>query len=374
MKTLLVYILFISTSFAKGPILYPLDSPDYDLGHMIEKCGVKLNPKSYCKDSNGFQRRNAIYREIVINAPIEQVWSIITDLNRYKVWNPFMPKLKSDFKIGGKLKFVVKLGKVIQFPEVLWTQAFEDQGSMRRWCWGNKILFKTVGYSQRCRWLRSLGKNKTLYMTTEKFKGNSAELINLMQRKVLTNGVEKEARVLKRLAEYEHEKSFYPKESKACNGEGQCIDPIYKKTDREIILFKTFKGTPKEVLSHFYEIDKIKNWLGNFNEIIPPGISKNPLGLGYVRRIKAPFVGTTDETYTIIIPNKLVRYRVTKSSFMKNHLGDHAVFPNDDDTTDLLWVIKYDSRYAHPNFQRWFIEKHLKGGLRKLERRIFSRN
>lgn len=370
MKTLLLYFLFINISFAKGPILYPLDSPNYDLGHMIKKCGEKRNPKSYCKDSNGFQRKNAIYRKVLINAPIDQVWKIITDLDRYKIWNPFMPSLKSDFKIGGKLSFVVKLGKVIRFPEFLWTQAFENKGNIRRWCWGNQILFKVVGYSQRCRWLKSVGKNKTLYMTTEKFKGNSAEIINFTQRKVLTNGVEKEAKVLKRLAEYEYEKRSYPKEFKACNADGVCIRPINKKTNKEIILFKTFRASPKKVLSYFYEIDKVQKWLGNFVEKIPPGTPHNPLGLGYVRRIKAPFVGTTDETYTAIIPHKLVRYRVTKSSFMKNHVGDHVVFPNKDNTTDLLWVIKYDANYIHPNFQRWFIKNHLKGGLKKLEKII----
>ena len=76
-----IFILLFSLPIFSKENMYPIDSPDYDLGHMMEKC-----PKSRdkgCMDDNGFKRKNAIYTSIVIEAPSEVVWKVMTDLPRY---------------------------------------------------------------------------------------------------------------------------------------------------------------------------------------------------------------------------------------------------------------------------------------------------
>jgi hypothetical protein len=276
-----------------------------------------------------------------------------------------MPKLESDFKVGGRVKFKVALGPVIKLTEELFTQAFESQ---KRWCWGNKILFKKFGYSQRCRWLQKIDPNKTLYMTTEKFKGAMAGMVNLTQRKILTKGVMNETRELKNLAEYEYQSQFFKREVKACNAEGDCIRPSKKRGRREIILTRTLDTTPENVFPWLYEIEKIQKWLGNFKTKVTGVAPNDPFGNGNVRRIVAPFVGITDETYTIIDDKKFhIRYRVTKSKYMKNHIGDMLLFRDGKNKTQFIWVISYDSLFKSPRFQRWFINNHLKGGLKKLK-------
>jgi uncharacterized membrane protein len=45
-----------------------------------------------------------IKTEIVINAPANVVWSILTDFQRFPEWNPFIPKATGDVKEGTQLR------------------------------------------------------------------------------------------------------------------------------------------------------------------------------------------------------------------------------------------------------------------------------
>lgn len=367
MKLFIAILLAFSSmsAFAK-PVLYPIDDPGYDMGQMIKRCGKKL-VKNDCKDSNGFPRKYAIYREIVINAPVEKVWEIIVDLKRYGNWNPFMPKLSAGFKVGEKIKFTVNMGP-IKFWESLWTQAFEKN---KRWCWGNKIPL-LGGYSQRCRWLKRIGKNKTLYMTTEKFQGRPAGFINKMQRKTLIKGVENESRALKYLAEFESTK--FPHEGLVCDGDNNCKHPSRKKGKKEIILQRTFNTSRENLFKWLSNIKYIQKWLGNFKEQTSSLDPKNRFGKGHVRRIDAPFVGITDETITIAQYPWHIRYRATQSSMMMHHQGDMMIHSLGKNKSELFWIITFDSKWKSAGFLKWFTETFLKGGLRKLNRKINKEN
>jgi len=166
------------------------DSADFDFGHMFRLCLQKND----CVDQLGYSRQDTIFRSIKINAAVEDVWAAIVDLKNYSQWNPFMPQLDADLRLGGVVVFKVRLGKVIRFKEKLYTVAFEPQ---RRWCWSNKILFKRFGISQRCRWLKKLEDGSTMYFTSEKFKGPAAAMIKATTFRQLSSGVEAEAKSLK---------------------------------------------------------------------------------------------------------------------------------------------------------------------------------
>ena len=49
--------------------------------------------------------------EVVIDTPIELAWEILTDPEHYHEWNPFTPKIETDFQIGSKVELEVHLGK-----------------------------------------------------------------------------------------------------------------------------------------------------------------------------------------------------------------------------------------------------------------------
>ena len=47
---------------------------------------------------------------IRINAPIETVWAILTEVDKYGRWNPFTPRARTDFAIGAPADLLVSMG------------------------------------------------------------------------------------------------------------------------------------------------------------------------------------------------------------------------------------------------------------------------
>ena len=72
-----------------------------------------------------------IEHAIDIQAPAATVWRILTDIDHYAEWNPFMPRLSGRLALGERLTLSVRPGtRTMTFrPTVL---AFED-GTLIRW-------------------------------------------------------------------------------------------------------------------------------------------------------------------------------------------------------------------------------------------------
>ena len=49
-----------------------------------------------------------IQTEILINAPIEKVWAILTDLHAYAEWNPFIRKIEGNLQLDSQLTVTMK--------------------------------------------------------------------------------------------------------------------------------------------------------------------------------------------------------------------------------------------------------------------------
>jgi len=47
---------------------------------------------------------------IQIDAPIDFVWDVLTDVENYGEWNPFTPRARTDFKIGSPVRLLVRMG------------------------------------------------------------------------------------------------------------------------------------------------------------------------------------------------------------------------------------------------------------------------
>ena len=47
---------------------------------------------------------------IQINAPIDFVWGVLTEVEKYGEWNPFTPQARTDFKIGSPAHLRVRMG------------------------------------------------------------------------------------------------------------------------------------------------------------------------------------------------------------------------------------------------------------------------
>ena len=47
---------------------------------------------------------------VTIDAPVEVVWTVLTEVERYGEWNPFTPRARTDFAIGSPAHLRVRMG------------------------------------------------------------------------------------------------------------------------------------------------------------------------------------------------------------------------------------------------------------------------
>ena len=86
-------------------------------------------------------------------------------------------------------------------------------------------------------------------------------------------------------------------------------------------------------------------------------------GVGSVRELKvSPVVPPFEETVTEVVPNELIRYRITKGSPLKDHRGEMRFTPNADGTSHLHYEIAFGSKV--PGVDR-IVAKTLKGSIEK---------
>ncbi len=52
-----------------------------------------------------FMGNKSVHHEIVINKSSEKVWEVLTDIDRYKEWNPVMELLEGKIKEGNQVKY-----------------------------------------------------------------------------------------------------------------------------------------------------------------------------------------------------------------------------------------------------------------------------
>lgn len=104
--------------------------------------------------------------EIILNATPDKVWNALLDFGAYASWNPFIPSIKGEAKVGGQLtNTMVNKGKEMVFKprvtKVEENKCFEWLGATM----GG--LFKGRHYFI----LEDLGNNQTKLIHGEKFTG-----------------------------------------------------------------------------------------------------------------------------------------------------------------------------------------------------------
>jgi len=65
--------------------------------------------------------RHQLHTEIEIDAPAETVWNILTDLDGYPDWNPFITEARGDIAVGNRLvnRLQPPGGKAMNFKPVV---------------------------------------------------------------------------------------------------------------------------------------------------------------------------------------------------------------------------------------------------------------
>ena len=111
--------------------------------------------------------KHSISTQIDINAPAGVVWKVLTDLENYSNWNPFIISAKGDIAVGSKLtnRMQPPGGKAMTFKPIVTVveenKVFEWLGSL-----GLPRLF-----DGRHRFVLSENENKTRLVQSEEFSG-----------------------------------------------------------------------------------------------------------------------------------------------------------------------------------------------------------
>jgi hypothetical protein len=109
-----------------------------------------------------------IRTEIEIDAPINVVWSILTDFTRHAEWNPFIREISGELRKGAQLQ--VNLGapgkRAMKFKPIV--QMVEPEKAFR---WLGHLFISGLFDGEHIFEVEPAGKNATRFIQREKFNG-----------------------------------------------------------------------------------------------------------------------------------------------------------------------------------------------------------
>lgn len=125
-------------------------------------------------------KNKEITTQIKINATPEQVWNVLTNFDRYGVWNPFIDYIDGDVEVGNKIK--VKLGGMKFNPTVL------QYSAKNEFVWLGHLGIKGLFDGEHRFRLVDNGDGTTTFIQSEKFNGI---LVGLLSKKLDTETMDK---------------------------------------------------------------------------------------------------------------------------------------------------------------------------------------
>lgn len=141
-----------------------------------------------------------IETEIQINADPKQVWEILTDLNRYPEWNPFIKKIKGKIIKGEKLEVHISpphTKEMIFKPTVLSAKPHSE------FRWLGHLLFPSIFDGEHSFTIEG-NENGSLLVQKEIFKGFLVPILWKSMEKNIKEGFEQMNKALKQRAEREN--------------------------------------------------------------------------------------------------------------------------------------------------------------------------
>lgn len=133
-----------------------------------------------------------------IDAPIEHVWSILTDFECYPQWNPFTVSIDTRFEIGRPVIMEVALMPPKTMRQVEFINVIE---APRRIAWGYVMGHRSILQANRYQCLEPLENGRCRYRTVDYFSGSLVPLMMATMGSKVKAGFEGVARGLKTRAE-----------------------------------------------------------------------------------------------------------------------------------------------------------------------------
>jgi len=112
--------------------------------------------------------KKSIKTNIIINAPVDKVWNVLIDFDKYPEWNPFVVKVAGNIKEGNTIEvtFQTKGSKPVVFtPKII---LFKEYNVLR---WEGRLLMPGIFTGRHTFQVKSIGTGKTQLIQKEKFYG-----------------------------------------------------------------------------------------------------------------------------------------------------------------------------------------------------------
>ncbi len=135
---------------------------------------------------------------VVIDAPIDTVWNLLVDVDRYHEWNPFARTYaRTDVRVGATIDFDVKLGRYDRKQ----TERFVAIEPPTLLSWSTKIAHKSLLKALREQRLENRSETSCAYFNTDTLEGPLAPLAVLLFGRAMHRGFADVGRALKQRAE-----------------------------------------------------------------------------------------------------------------------------------------------------------------------------
>lgn len=149
-----------------------------------------------------YRQRRIFPREVSasadILAPIEAVWKVLVDFERYAEWNIFTPKVETDLQIGSRVRMRVVMPGKFDAERIERINLVEAGETI---CWGMHMGHPAVLCANRWQMLCPLESGETRYVTVDKFSGLLAPFVLALYGGAMKTGFQSVADHLKQRVE-----------------------------------------------------------------------------------------------------------------------------------------------------------------------------
>jgi hypothetical protein len=148
----------------------------------------------------GYSPDLAVSDSIEILAPIDHVWNILTDVDKYPEWNSFTPRVSTSLKVGEEFTLDCQMtptNLMKNVPEVM--LEFDPQNYILSW--GSSRTKRKGVTGDRKQELIQNSPSITVYRVREQFTGPLASLVIVFYARSLQKGFANAAQELKKRAE-----------------------------------------------------------------------------------------------------------------------------------------------------------------------------
>ncbi len=131
--------------------------------------------------------RRTYVAEREIDAPIEAVWAVLIDVDRYGEWNPFTPIAKTTLEVGTPIDMRVRMdGLGISVSQRETIRAVEEHA---RLVWGMDMMLGLIR-AERTQTLTPLAGGRTRYRTEDVIEGPLEPLVRVLMGGSIQRGFE----------------------------------------------------------------------------------------------------------------------------------------------------------------------------------------